>query len=252
LEDVAEFLGGSTPSRAKEEYFGGGIPWVKTTDLNNGSITVTEETLTELGLKESSCKMIPGNSVLVAMYGGFNQIGRTGLLQHPSAINQALTAIIPDPARLVPEFLLEWLNFRVGYWKRLAGSSRKDPNITKGDVADFPVPYLPIDQQVDAVRLLWDWNTAIQKTEQLIAAKERRLAHFRNGLLREPERASPIKLRDVTQELTVRNGTSLGREAIMAVTKQFGMRPMRKKPSPPTSSATNGFRPARLPTTRCD
>lgn len=55
------------------------------------------------------------------------------------------------------------------------------------------------------------------------------MAHLRDHLLRKPERATPVKLGDVTQELTVRNGTSLRREAIMAVTKQAGMRPMREE-----------------------
>lgn len=173
LLEVATFLGGSTPSRVQPKYFGGGIPWVKTTDLNNGLISTTEETLTELGLKESSCKMVPANAVLVAMYGGFNQIGRSGLLKSESAINQALTAIIPDRTKLIPEFLLEWLNFRVDYWKRFAGSSRKDPNITRSDVEDFPVPQMSVDRQIDAVRVLATWNVAIENTERLIAVKER-------------------------------------------------------------------------------
>lgn len=172
-------MGGSTPARAEPKYFGGGIPWVKTTDLNNGYVSATEETLTDLGLKESSCKMVPAKSVLVAMYGGFKQIGRTGILQQASAINQALTAIIPNRANLTPEFLLEWLNYRVSYWRRLAGSSRKDPNITKGDVADFPIPTLPVDQQHAAVRVLRTWNDAVQKFIELIVAKER----HRNALI---------------------------------------------------------------------
>ena len=175
LEEVATFMGGGTPSRARPQYFGGGIPWVKTTDMNNRLISITEETLTALGLAEFSCKMIPANAVLVAMYGGFNQIGRTGLLLQASAINQALTAIIPDSRKLASEFLLEWLNYRVGYWKRFAGSSRKDPNITKGDVADFPVPCMPVDQQGASVRVLSAWNAAIEKTERLIVVKELRL-----------------------------------------------------------------------------
>lgn len=162
--------------RARPQYFGGGIPWVKTTDLNNGLISETEESLSPLGLTESSCKMIPAQAVLVAMYGGFNQIGRTGLLQQDSAINQALTAIIPDPQKLNPAFLLEWLNFRVGYWKRFAGSSRKDPNITKGDVEDFPVPRMPVDQQIASARILATWNASIEKTERLIALRARQKA----------------------------------------------------------------------------
>ncbi len=173
LSEVATFKGGSTPHRQNQKYFGGEIPWVKTTDLNNSLIVHTEETLTELGLKESSCKMIDPGAVLVAMYGGFNQIGRTGVLTQKSAINQALTAVIPDPKRLNPIFLNEWLNYRVKYWKRFAVSSRKDPNITKSDVEDFPVPVLDIDYQNKAVNVLQTWTNAIETAEQMIAAKQR-------------------------------------------------------------------------------
>lgn len=229
LEEVATFMGGSTPSRARPQYFGGNIPWVKTTDLNNGLITRTEETLTDLGLKDSSCKMVPAKAVLVAMYGGFNQIGRTGMLADDSAINQALTAIIPNSEKLDPAFLLEWLNFRVDYWKRFAGSSRKDPNITKGDVADFPVPSIPVDQQRDAARVLAEWNLAIEKTERLIVAKQQLLTHFRDQYLSKPKQSTRRKLQAVTHESTARNGKRLGREAVMAVTKQSGMRPMREE-----------------------
>ena len=72
------------------------------------------------------------------MYGGFNQIGRTGILTVPSTINQALTAIVTNDL-VDAEYLLNWLNYRVFYWKKFAGSSRKNPNITGKDVKDFPI-----------------------------------------------------------------------------------------------------------------
>jgi type I restriction enzyme S subunit len=102
-------------------------------------------------------------------------------------------------------------------------------HVRKADITRARIS-LPGEFEQEAVAtLLGCWDTAIQKTEQLIAAKERLLAHFRDQLLRRPERASSTKLLDVTRELTARNGTALGRDAIMAVTKQFGMRPMREE-----------------------
>lgn len=180
LCELASFMGGGTPSRAHSEYFNGGIPWVKTTDLNNDIVYSTSETLSVAGVDNSSCKLVPKGSVLVAMYGGFNQIGRTGLLATDSCINQALTAVLPSSTLLDPLFLLEWLNFRVGYWRRFAGSSRKDPNITKGDIGDFPIPKISLAQQQHGARILRTWNTAIQKKECLISLKER----VYRGLLR--------------------------------------------------------------------
>jgi type I restriction enzyme S subunit len=114
----------------QERYFrDGSIAWVKTMDLNDCEITLTSEQVTELALKETSLRVYPVGTVLVAMYGGFQQIGRTGLLRIPATVNQAISAIQPDSAKLLSEYLLANLNHRVDYWKRVASSSRKDPNI---------------------------------------------------------------------------------------------------------------------------
>lgn len=218
LAEVASFMGGSTPSRAKSEYFGGGIPWVKTTDLNNGLLSETEETLTNAGLKNSSCKIVPEGAVLVAMYGGFNQIGRTGLLMKPCAINQALTAIIPNAKKMDSAFLLEWLNYRVGYWKRFAASSRKDPNITKSDVEAFPVPAIPLDVQQKIVMLITNWNSAAKRTQDLIERKKQRQKRLVNELL---SRLPMRELRQFLRELSKRN-KGLQNQTVLSVTNHSG------------------------------
>ena len=91
LGEVAEIKSGSTPLRSNPMFYeNGNIPWVKTTDLNNSFITYTEEKITT----HAKARVNPPNSVLVAMYGGFNQIGRTGLLALPAATNQALSCLL--------------------------------------------------------------------------------------------------------------------------------------------------------------
>ena len=139
LSEVAYFGGGTTPARKLYDkyYSNGAHPWVKTLDLNNSFIYATEELVTDASLSETSLKKHPLGSVLVAMYGGFNQIGRTGLLKVSAAINQALVSIIPDKDKLISEYLLYNLNYNVDYWKEVASSSRKDPNITSNDVKSY-------------------------------------------------------------------------------------------------------------------
>lgn len=83
LGEVAHTSSGTTPSRRDaERYFANGtIPWVRTLDLRNGEIWTTDEQVTDAALEETSLLVYPPGTVLVAMYGGFNQIGRTGLLR---------------------------------------------------------------------------------------------------------------------------------------------------------------------------
>ncbi|MDP3926716.1 MAG: restriction endonuclease subunit S [Hydrogenophaga sp.] len=164
---------GTTPSRSQPEryYLNGTVPWVKTLDLNNGLIHETDEKVTEAALKETSLQPYPAGSVLVAMYGGYNQIGRTGLLTQSAAVNQAITAVRPKQDQLDSGYLLRMLNFRVDYWKAVASSSRKDPNITSKDVRAFPLAAPALDEQRAIAIALADADALIESLEQLLAKK---------------------------------------------------------------------------------
>ena len=138
-------------------------------DLTNSEIWATDELITDSALAESSCRLYPPGTLLVAMYGGFKQIGRTGLLQKESAVNQAISAIELDLNRAHPEFVLHWLNGNVGAWKAFAASSRKDPNITRENVCDFPVTLPTLLEQRRIALMLSTWDQAIATTERLLA-----------------------------------------------------------------------------------
>jgi len=110
------------------------------------------------------------------MYGGFKQIGRTGLLHIPAAVNQAVTAVRTDASCLLPEYLLRLLNFRVEYWKTVASSSRKDPNITGREIRDFPIAVPTVSEQEAIAGVLGDADALIESLEQLVA-KKRQIKH---------------------------------------------------------------------------
>jgi len=173
IKEIGKITSGTTPLRSESKFHAEGtIPWVKTTDLNNSDIQTTEELITEVALKETSLRIYPKETILVAMYGGFNQIGRTGILGIEATINQALSAITVSPEVILPTFLLHWFNGNVAYWKRLAGSSRKDPNITSKDVGDFPIIKISYAEQKAITDVLSTWDIAIETITALIAQKE--------------------------------------------------------------------------------
>ena len=145
LGELYEIYSGNTPSRSdNRNYQNGEIPWIKTTDLNNSIILSNEEKISIYGA--TKLKVLPEKSVLIAMYGGFNQIGRTGLLAYPATINQALAALMPIN-EIYPNFLLNFLNFKKESWRNVEASSRKDPNITKNDVEKFIISFPSLEEQ---------------------------------------------------------------------------------------------------------
>jgi type I restriction enzyme S subunit len=184
IENFAEVLSGGTPSRTQlDRYFttgGSGIPWVKTLDLNEQTISKTDEQITPVGLKDSSCALLPAGTVLVAMYGGWEQIGRTGRLGMAGACNQAISALVPKSAgRPQGPFLLYALQHGRSRWRQVAASTRKDPNITKLDVLSFLVP-LPPSQEQQMVATRYEAILArIAKERNL----QRMLAAEKSGLM---------------------------------------------------------------------
>jgi type I restriction enzyme S subunit len=93
LGDICSTFSGGTPNRSHSEYYGGDIPWIKSGELNHGDIYDTEETLTDLGLNNSSAKLAPKGTLLIAMYGA--TAGILAFTHIDAAINQAILALIP-------------------------------------------------------------------------------------------------------------------------------------------------------------
>ena len=90
LGKIGRWQSGSTPNRLNKAYYGGNIPWLKTGDLNDGYITHIPEYITEKALNETSVKLNPIGSVLIAMYGA--TIGKIGILTFAATTNQACCA----------------------------------------------------------------------------------------------------------------------------------------------------------------
>jgi len=175
IRDLFSTKSGTTPRRNNSAYFlGGHIPWVKTLDLNDGPIYNTDERVTDLALAETHLEVLPKGTVLIAMYGGLNQIGRTGVLEIESVHNQAMTALLPTP-EVDPYYLnAVFISFRE-YWKTVANSTRKDPNITKSDVINFRLPLPDIDTQRAIVAEISAEQAAVNANKELIKRFEAKI-----------------------------------------------------------------------------
>jgi type I restriction enzyme S subunit len=93
--DIFKSTSGGTPSRKRDDFYGGAIPWVKSGELSKGLIVKTEEYITEVAIKNSSAKIFPSGTLLIALYGA--TIGKLGFLGTPAATNQAVCGIFPSP-----------------------------------------------------------------------------------------------------------------------------------------------------------
>jgi type I restriction enzyme S subunit len=180
LGEICKITSGTTPLRAEgERYFAPkGIPWVKTLDLNEGTIVDTDEKVTLEAVRDLRLRILLPGTVLVAMYGGWEQIGRTALLGVSATTNQAICALEASGG-LLPEFLLRALQQKRSQWRKVAASTRKDPNITKHDVHEFQVPMPPVQDQE---RIIKSYASHLERITNELRSKNR-LEIFKRGMM---------------------------------------------------------------------
>lgn len=172
---------GGTPSRANAAYWGGSIPWIKTGEVKYEDIFDSEEKITELGYKESAVKLIPEDSVLMALYGQGPTLGRVAQLRVESTVNQACAAIFPSPdfnMRYVYQYLVnQYANIR----SLARGASQ--PNINALIVKDFFVPSPPLPKQAEVVAQFATHDEAQRKMVEHLTQGANLQTHFINSIL---------------------------------------------------------------------
>lgn len=140
---------GGTPNRGRKEYYGGNIPWIKTGELKNDILTDTEEKITPLGMNNSSAKLYPKGSLVVAMYGA--TIGKTAKLGVDATTNQACAVLFDiDNKQIQTDFLWLYLQSQTDKLKAMAYGGAQ-PNINAGIVANYEIPLPPFDTQNEIV-----------------------------------------------------------------------------------------------------
>jgi type I restriction enzyme S subunit len=173
LQDLCtRVTSGGTPDRSRDDYYTAastGHPWVKSSELQDRYIRRTAETLTDLGLAESAAKLLPPESVLIAMYGA--TAGRVGFLEIEAAVNQAVCALIPDRERADGLFLFHALRHRYGELAgKAAGAAQQ--NLNAGVIRAFGLPVPDVATQRRIAAVLWAFDEIIEINERRIELLE--------------------------------------------------------------------------------
>lgn len=155
LDDVARWSSGGTPKAGTAAYYGGETPWAVIGDLTDGLVAKTASTITQAGLNNSSAKVVPAGTLLLAMYGSIGKLGIAGI---DMATNQAIAAARVEDG-VNARFLFWWLYSQRPELLR-AGQGGTQANISQSIIKPWPIRLAPRTEQ-----------------DRIVAEIERRLSH---------------------------------------------------------------------------
>lgn len=171
LGSVLKTTSGGTPSKKHPEYYEGGtIPWINSGDLHQMYIESVPKHITQSGIENSSAKLFPKDSVLVAMYGA--TVGEASILKIESSTNQAVCCIFPSKD-YKPTFLYSVLKHSQDFFISMAAGGAQ-PNISQSIIKDFMLISPPLSLQqsfaekIEAIeRQKTNINASIAETQKL-------------------------------------------------------------------------------------
>ena len=151
LGDIYKISSGGTPSRKKSAYWiNGNIPWVTTTEVTNEIITSTNECITKLGLENSSAKIYPINSLIIAMYGQGATRGRTAKLGIEACTNQACAVLYEKKIEVETDFVWYYMQNQYEKLRSISHGSVR-PNLNANDIANYEIPLPSLSEQKNIV-----------------------------------------------------------------------------------------------------
>lgn len=178
LKEICSITNGGTPSRQISKYWENkDILWIKTGELDDGVILDSEEKISKLGLQNSSAKLLPVNSVVIAIYAA-PTVGRLGILKHEAATNQACTGLVAKNEYVSYMQIYYWLLFLRSYYNSIAVGAAQQ-NISKQVIEETQI-VLPPKRVIENSKAILEsiWDEVTQNTVQIS-----NLSQIRDSLL---------------------------------------------------------------------
>ncbi len=171
VEDVClRVTSGGTPSRRQPSFYEDGCwPWLKTQELRDGWLDSSEEYITDDAVASSSAKVLPENTVLMAMYGA--TVGQLGILRRPMTCNQACCAMIVDPGRADYRYLFyQLLHARPRIRNLSTGAAQQ--NLSGQLIKSLKFPFPPLPDQRAVAHVLGTLDDKIELNRRMNATLE--------------------------------------------------------------------------------
>ena len=180
LGKVCKTGAGGTPLKSKKEYYeNGNIPWLCSGEVKQGNIYSSNKFITQKGLDNSSAKLFPKDTVVIAMYGA--TAGDVGILRFETSTNQAVCGILPNDI-LIPEFIYYSFSYRKNELIAQA-TGNAQPNISQIKIKNTLIPILEKKEQLKIIEELDSLKEQTKQLENHYKQKLKNLEELKKSIL---------------------------------------------------------------------
>lgn len=227
IQEFATVSNGTTPSRNVSEYWCGEYPWLSTTKVNDRTITFADEFITQKALDECALRVLPTETILIAMIGQGKTRGKAAFLGIDATVNQNFAAIVPDET-IHNKYLFFLLESSYHRLRNLSQGSNQG-SLNCKIISDILVSSPPLPEQKKIAEILSTWDEAIDLTQQLIDAKQKRkkglMQKLLTGKVRFPgfeDEWESIKAGELFASVSIKKNED---EELLSVTQDLGAIP---------------------------
>lgn len=210
ISQITTATAGGTPSTFVKEYWSGNILWMNSGELNNKRIFDVENRITDLGLKNSSTKLIPSNSVLIGLAGQGKTRGTAAINYVELCTNQSIAAIFPSDS-FISEYLYFNLDFRYDELRLLSTGDGGRGGLNLTIIKNLDIAFPSKSEQQTIANTLTDIDQLINSLEKIIIKKlnikQGAIQELLSGRKRLPRFKNAWRIKDLGEIAEIRDGT---------------------------------------------
>ena len=209
IGDFASCFPGATPKTTHPEYWKNGtISWMSSGEVNQGEVAFTEKKITQKGYDATSTKMVPANTVVIALAGQGKTRGSVAITRISLCTNQSLCAIVTDET-VLSEYLFHYMRSQYLKLRDLSAGNGTRGGLNMKMIESYLVPVPPVEIQSEIVGILNGFTNLLMELNAELTARKTQYAYYRDKLL---QHKMPTKEYEVGEICEVSAGGDVPKE----------------------------------------